>query len=147
MISPEDSISKITWNAKTANLVSPQLIGLATGWNLSNSGRESGNKTPSHGRCSGATRVVAVQQQNDFMKVPLEKLFLVPRHRAPHQGHNAGQSSLMHLEAIEETLYDNGGPTLLGRSVKIEEHQRLSKERRKLVLRLGILQRPAGIGD
>ena len=90
MISRENSISKITWNAKTANLVNPQLVGLATGWNRNNPGREGGNKTPSDWRSSGSTRLVAIQQQDDFMKVSSEELFLMPRQRASHQRDHAG---------------------------------------------------------
>lgn len=90
MIGRESLTSKITWNAQTTNLVSPQLVGLATGWNLNNPGREGGNKTPSDWRCSGSTSLVAVQQQDDFVKVSSEELFLVPRQRASHQRDRAG---------------------------------------------------------
>lgn len=53
----------------------------------------------------------------------------------------------MHLEAIEKAFHNNDGPAVFDGPVKVKEHKRLSKQQREPVLRLGLCQRPAGIGD
>jgi len=138
---------EVVRNAKAPNLVGAELVRLATGWNLDNPGRERGNEARSDSRSSSSSNLVAVQHQNDFMKVPSEKPFLVRRQRTPHQRDDAGQACLMHLEAIEKAFHNNDGPAMLDGPVKVKEHKRLSKQRRELVLRLGLRQRPPGIGN
>ena len=140
-------MSEVARNTKTSNLVSSELVRLATGWNLDNPGRERGNEAPSDLRPSGSPRLVAVQQQNGFLKVLSEKMFLAPRQRAPHHCHDAGQPSLMHLEAIEKAFHNNDGPAMFDGPVKVKEHKRLSKQRGELVLRLGLRKGPPGIGN
>ena len=142
-----DKCSEVARNTKASNLVGSELVRLATGWNLDNPGRERGNEARSDGRSSGSSSLVAVQHQNDFMKVPSKKLFLVRRQRAPHQRDDAGQARLMDFEAIEKAFHNDDGPAILDGPVKVKEHKRLSKQRRELVLRLGLRQRPPGISN
>ena len=123
------------------------MVRLATRWNHDNPGRELGNEASGDHRPGGPSGLVAVQQQNGIPKLLSEKMFLAPRQRAPHQRDDAGQPSLMHLEAIEKAFHNNDGPAMLDGPVKVKEHKRLSKQRRELVLRLGLRKRPPGISD
>ena len=139
--------SEVAWNTKASNLVSAYLVRLAIGWKPDNPGRERGNEAPGDRRPSGSSSLVAVQQQNDFMKVLSEKMFLVPRQRAPHQGHDAWKPCLMHLEAVKEAFHNDDGPAVLNGPVKVKEHERLSEECRELVLRRRVNECSAGVGD
>ena len=85
-----DKRLEVAWNAKAPNLIGSELVRLAAGWNPDNPGRERGNEAPSDHCPSGSSSFVAVQQQNNFIKVFSEKMFLAPRQRAPHQRGDAG---------------------------------------------------------
>jgi hypothetical protein len=74
-----DKPLEVAWNAKAPNLIGSELVRLTVGWNLDNPCRERGNEAPGDRRPGGPSGLVAVQQQNNFIKVFSEKMFLAPR--------------------------------------------------------------------
>ena len=97
---------KIARNAQASNLVGSELVGLATTWYFDNPCRNSVNQSLNDRRGGSAPCPVSVQKQDDFPEVLAQEFLLPEGERATHQCHNARQSRLMHLEAIEETLDD-----------------------------------------
>lgn len=91
--------------------------------------------------------LVAVEQQDDFLEVLLQKLLLVLGECASHEGDNARQSRLVDIETIEESFDDNYGLAVIHGPVQIEEDQRFPEPGRKTIFRFALASRSSCVSD
>jgi len=138
--------SKITWNAETTDLVLRKLVRLAAFWNLNKLGGQLWNKLGCDGCAGGAAGLIAVEEQDRFLEVLLEKVCLPARERASHQSNDARYPRLIHFEAVKETLHNDYTLAVVASAEKIEKDMRLAEAFWKLILWLSLTQTSSGVG-